>query len=445
MKSVKSRIRWLPITIILPLSLSMLSACSGGSSGLNSADSGNSGKSGKAVDITFWNPDVATMQPLYKKLVDTFNNEHPDIRVKLVNYPEDGYFEKLNTAFAANQGPDMWVGYYANDEYSKGYIEPLDDYIQRDSWDMTQYFQPITDLRTKGADGKTYGLPRDVSMNVIVYNKDIFDKYNVPYPSPDWTFDDFADTVRKLKHPEDKIYGTDISNALMETPLPWNMGADLLSDDGSQAVGYADSDAMIDYMTQFQDLAKDDDFLSAQLASTVSGDSSAFTAGLVAMSAGALWDVANLKQAKFNWAVVPYPKGPDGKQYAWMDTVQWHMNAKSKHKQETWEFMKFMSSEESSKIVADDMAWGIPVKKVWEDTGLANDPVMGVFYNEKDKDSKLPVYHRSTKARSYLWSDEMTAELDKLINPLKENDFSDPAAVMHEIANGMQAKLDGKS
>ena len=40
-------------------------------------------------------------------------------------------------------------------------------------------------------DGSVYGFPRDISVEVLYYNKDIFDEAGVAYPDDTWTWDDF--------------------------------------------------------------------------------------------------------------------------------------------------------------------------------------------------------------------------------------------------------------
>ena len=52
-------------------------------------------------------------------------------------------------------------------------------------------------------DGKTYALPMTVMPQIIIANLDAFDKANVPYPTTDWTVDDFMDMCTKLTDKSD--------------------------------------------------------------------------------------------------------------------------------------------------------------------------------------------------------------------------------------------------
>jgi ABC-type glycerol-3-phosphate transport system substrate-binding protein len=81
-----------------------------GTSATTTTTTASAAKSGETTEIVFWQLDGPTWMPLYKDLIKKFEDSHPDIKVKMTNIPEEGYFEKLNTAFAAGKGPDMWGG-----------------------------------------------------------------------------------------------------------------------------------------------------------------------------------------------------------------------------------------------------------------------------------------------------------------------------------------------
>ncbi|MBX6354026.1 MAG: sugar ABC transporter substrate-binding protein, partial [Thermoflavifilum sp.] len=243
--------------------------------------------------IRFWEPDIASWQPLYKQLVDAFEKTHPTITVKLVNIPQSGFTQKLNTAFASGQGPDVFCWFYSRDMYAKGFIQPLDSYIKRDHWNMNQYFQPITNLRTKGLDGHYYGLPRDVSIDTVFYNKNLFDKYHVPYPKPGWTWADFERIAKELTHPKDNVYGTDMTSSdwwLEGYPWVWDYGSDMISEDGWNVQGKLDSKGVIKATEFAQKMAKDGSVVPSSLAQTFgSGDYADLLSGKVGMVQGTLW------------------------------------------------------------------------------------------------------------------------------------------------------------
>ena len=63
---------------------------------------------------------------------------------------------------AARDVPDL---FYVNADYAKDWIDqtfllPLDDYIAKSGFDMSQFFPGYTSI-FKGTDGKWYGFPKD--------------------------------------------------------------------------------------------------------------------------------------------------------------------------------------------------------------------------------------------------------------------------------------------
>ncbi|NGQ95863.1 sugar ABC transporter substrate-binding protein [Brevibacillus sp. SYP-B805] len=399
---------------------------------------------GKA-EVVFWEPDLATWQPTYKKLEKEFEAIYPDIDVKIVNVPQDAYFEKLNAAFAGDRGPDVWVGWYSIDEYKRGYMEPLDEYIKADNVDVNQYFQPIADLRGKGTDGKRYGLPRDISMIALVYNKDLFDKYGVAYPKDGWTLDDFRETAKKLTHKEDKVYGTDLINdkTLPGSPLIWNMGGDMISEDGYTAKGYLDGEPMQKAFKFFQDVMADGSNIPDDVMDTLpkGKDNPGFASGTVAMSRLELWGYSSLNDVPFKWGVVSFPKETaSGESYGWVDTVNFHMNAKSAHKNEAWAWLKFLTGKKAASIVAAEKTWIPAIKEVWSENGWDKDEKLGVFYAEGNKKTKISVRLRSNMYKLAINTSYKKAFTDS-IKPLDGNPV-DPAVSLKQAAEEAQAIID---
>ncbi|MFB9277677.1 ABC transporter substrate-binding protein [Cohnella cellulosilytica] len=429
----------LVMLVALTLVFGILSGCTKGKSEGNS--SGSSNDSGTQTEIVFWQPDLANWQPLYNKLVKKFEESHPTIKVKMTNIPEDGYFEKLNTAFAAGKGPDIWVGWYATDEFDRGYIAPIDEFIEADDWDMSQYFQPIVDLRLKGADGKHYGLPRDYSSYVFLYNKDLFDKAQIPYPTDDWTFEEFRNIAKQLTDADSQTYGTDIvSDGWGDSPLLWSLGGDMISDDGWTVKGILDSPQTVKWFELGQQLVNDGSSLPTSIAETMTGDNGPFGSGKVAISIGSMWGYNSLKDLPFEFGAVSYPQIPGSENYGWADVVSWFMNAKSKHQLETWQFMKFMSSTEIAQEVVEEMTWGPPIPSIWVDQKLIEDDVLKVFYDQGKRPTKTPTYVRSNSWQA-IENSVMGISTDTLL-PLKGTPLKDPQEVLSKAADEIQKILD---
>jgi len=87
---------------------------------------------------------------------------------------------------------------------------------------------------------------------VVAYNKDLLDRAAIPYPTDDWTWDDFLRVAKRLTRDTDgdgeiDQWGTAFDPRLaMWLPWIWSGGGDVLCADGRRASGCLDSRATIE-------------------------------------------------------------------------------------------------------------------------------------------------------------------------------------------------------
>ena len=143
------------------------------------------------VTITwaFWgSPEEAVS---HKQVADAFMKEHPEIKIETWNEPWDNYFTKIQSLWASGDPkavPDVAFLWWTPKFASEGVLENLDPYIQKSGTDLNDYWPGL--LESHKYNGSVYGLPRDIEVNILYYNKDILDKAGVKYPDESWTWDD---------------------------------------------------------------------------------------------------------------------------------------------------------------------------------------------------------------------------------------------------------------
>ena len=74
----------------------------------------------------------------------------------------------------------------------------LKPFIDNDmDFELDDYFPEMIDRFTRS--GKVYCIPRDTApFACVYYNKDLFDRAGVPYPTDDWNWTDMLDKAKKL-------------------------------------------------------------------------------------------------------------------------------------------------------------------------------------------------------------------------------------------------------
>jgi multiple sugar transport system substrate-binding protein len=146
----------------------------------------------------------------YQPLIDAYTSKHPNVKIEMVDLGSTDYSTVLGTQLSGS-GSDFDVvtikdvpGYMTL--VNKGVLEPLDEKIKADGIDLGKY-NGITNQVT--INDKLYELPFRSDIWVLYYNKDVFDKAGVAYPTNDMTWKQYDELARKITNttPGQEVYG----------------------------------------------------------------------------------------------------------------------------------------------------------------------------------------------------------------------------------------------
>ena len=176
--------------LCVALGATMLTAC-GGSKG----ESASGGKT--ELNFGIWDEN---QRPAMEKLIEAYEKENENVTVKIQLTPYKGgeYWTKLEAAASGGKAPDVfWLNVLHLDSYVEGGI--LDDLTDKikDSDIKDSYSETLVNNYVR--DKKNYAVPKDFDTNAMWYNKEIFDKCGVPYPTDDMSYDDLIATAKALK------------------------------------------------------------------------------------------------------------------------------------------------------------------------------------------------------------------------------------------------------
>lgn len=161
--------RMFSLLLVGAMTLGMLAGCGG------SDKSSDDSKDGDQVTLR-WLQNQVEYTDQVKNMAKAYEEEHPNVKIE-VEVIGDDYYDVLKTKAASGDMPDVFMtaGYNEMSTY-KEYIADVSD-------------QPFTENIVDAAkecvtmDGKIMGLPVQMSANGIVYNKQIFEKYNLEIPT----------------------------------------------------------------------------------------------------------------------------------------------------------------------------------------------------------------------------------------------------------------------
>ncbi|MFD0620667.1 ABC transporter substrate-binding protein [Paenibacillus sp. GCM10027629] len=145
------------------------------------------------------------------RLADALEKKYPNIKIEAIGAFASA--EKIQEANAANNSPDIMLitdPFVTLNDLEMTY--PLDDLIAKNNVDMTKFRDgAIEAIRQRDPEQKNrlLGMPiEDVVVNLF-YNKDIFDKLGLEYPSETPTWDELLDLAKKIagKHGDAEYVG----------------------------------------------------------------------------------------------------------------------------------------------------------------------------------------------------------------------------------------------
>ncbi len=300
--------------------------------------------------------------PVYNKFRSEqskfFEKSHPHVIVKY--QPVTGqYNSKLLTQLASNTAPDVFFAADLSTYISKNALVDLTKWYQED----TAYFQDINPALIKAQmwNGRLYALPGNSNVDILYYNKKLFDEKGLKYPDATWTWQDFLAAAKKLTIRNDKgrviQYG-----AITSTNWP-----SLILENGGKIWNKDKTKCIIDSPEARVALEFWKDFYAKYKVSPTplerrdQGTREMFIAGRAAMYWGSSWEVATFKiidkiqgrKGGLDWdaTLIPRPKGK--KRFIGLVYTSLGVWSGSKHPKLAYELAKFMTQPARIKFLVE--------------------------------------------------------------------------------------------
>lgn len=353
---------------------------------------GLSASADEPVTIRFSTWDAATQLGTYQAVIDKFMQENPDIIVQVESVPEN-YEQKLLTAAAAHNAPDVFLWWNYPQLLSEEIIIPLDEYVGT-LIDESLYYPEI--FESSRVNGVLYSVPNIPTTRAVFYNKDLFDAAGVAYPTDDWTWDDFVEIAIKLTDKDKRQYGfvTEYNNSYNVQQFVWTNGGDFISEDGLSVDGYTNSPATVEAVQWYADLAgKHKVSPSPSSSTTMGGATEMFKTGKVAMIESGMWQLNAFKEI-FNVGTVMTPT-KDGKRVGVMHTSGLCVSVDTKYPEQAVRFAaEFGGKSGQTEFVK--LGFGIAeMPSITEELGTAEDEYTKAFYDMIPYCNIKPCFFRS--------------------------------------------------
>lgn len=304
------------------------------------------------VQIEVWSGQADQAEKIIEGLANEFEKKHPNVTVKLSPGASstDQLLQKLSAGFAGNQYPDVSYafGSWAGQLEASGRTLDVSSQVKQPDvkWDE---FTEAARATAQPTGKKVIGFPAVVDNIGLLYNKTLFDKAGMAYPTNDWTWDDFRAAAKKLTDPANHIYGYGYSVSGSEEttwqfwPHLWQNGGSIISDNQKKAEFASPAgDKSLDLL---RGMAVDDK--SVYLDQTDEKFGQLFISNRIGMITSGPWQLSALKTGGTKYGVVQLP-GTDGDHQTVSGPDVWALFDHHDKNRAYWayEFAKWLTSAE---------------------------------------------------------------------------------------------------
>ncbi|MGW0509277.1 ABC transporter substrate-binding protein [Streptomyces olivaceoviridis] len=327
-------------TVAAAAGVAVLAACSSPAPSGEASTASCTPSKGK-VTLQYWNT-----VPGMDKVVDLWNQRHPDIQVETKNISNDQY-GTLGNALKAGKAPDLaQVGYdeLPNLRTQNAFVDAS---ACKAATAAKSKFVPWTWSQTSFGGTGVFAMPQDTGPMALFVRRDLFEKYHVAIPT---TWDEYASAAQKLHKADPGLAITffDPNNAEWFNGLLWQNDAKMYgySDDKWQVT--VDSERSRQVAAYWQKLISGK-LVRTDLANGSTQMYAAYQKDRIASYVGAAWGYSmfrdNLPKQAGKWSVVPMPTwGTDGASGDWGGSTVAFMKG-GKHLYESVEFNTWLNTD----------------------------------------------------------------------------------------------------
>ena len=296
---------------------------------------GNGGGSGPTLSHWYHQYGEAGTQQAVQRYAAAYKKAHVTVQWR----PGD-YDQQTAAALLTDSGPDVFeVNGPTLDQIQGGQVLDLTHLLDG----VKDDFNPAV-LAPKTYDGKIWGIPQTIDMQMLYYRKSLLKDAGLEPPD---TLDALVDAVQKLT--TKKVKGLFLGNdggagVLGGTPL-YAAGLQLVTEDGKPGF---DDPAAARTLGKIHQLYADKSLLLGAPADW--SDPSAFLQGLTAMQWSGLWALPQVqKELGDDFGVLPFPKdGPSGRPTVPVGAYGAAVSARSRHKEAAKDYVKWLWVEQTA-------------------------------------------------------------------------------------------------
>ncbi len=292
--------------------------------------------------LIFWHTYNDQEEGILREVVQSWEKDNPEWKIRPVRIPFDGHKPKLRTALTVGRGPDMarvdWS--FVCELARKNALIDMDDF---GFGKIKDQYLPAP-LGTNFIDGKYRGVPDQTTGVALFYNKKIFRAAGLDPEAPPKTWDEFVEIGKKIVNNSSGTYAFGMENTFWWT-LPFfnTFGAKIISDDGKKCL--LDSPEAVAAMEFKASLYTKHKIEAGAWGAGAITPEQGFVNGKYAMIFMGPWNLPKFTTSGLDFGVSLIPAGPKGTStnVGGTDVVIFKT---SKYQKKCYEFLVYFTSAE---------------------------------------------------------------------------------------------------
>lgn len=326
----------------------VLAGCGGGSGDKGSAgtEGGTAVKPKDPVTLTWFNAQAFSLDFEESGMLEALKQKFPHITLNVINRGQNSNYPDL---IAMGTLPDIIyesAAFTTSRVMENGFHYDMAELVKMHGFNLAS-IEPnvLAQTQAQNSESKLYGLPFIMNKYALFFNKDVFDRFGVAYPKDGLTWDDAYELSKKLT----RVDGADTFQGIAMTPNNMILNNQLsigpLHPKEDRATINTDG-----YKLIFDNLRRFFELPNAKIINP--GD---FSNGTVAMMINPHTSIVAAVKAnpQLNWDVVSVPSMKEKPNIGFKPaTLALFVTQTSKHKDDAFEVVSYMLSEEMQMLLA---------------------------------------------------------------------------------------------
>ena len=197
---------WFKPAVAVPVACSVfLGACGGGGGGENKP-AAEAGQENETANLVVFSTSGDSVESWNERFGNALKEKFPNYTIKYIQSQKDYGIKELLTS---GETIDIYwdsIGGFASTLLDNGLEFDMTELVKKHNIDFAKIEPTVADSVKLISPDKIYGIPVFNNNMVLYYNKDIFDKFGVPYPQDGMTWTEASALAAQLTRFDQKQY-----------------------------------------------------------------------------------------------------------------------------------------------------------------------------------------------------------------------------------------------